>query len=56
MAPFTLMMKILAGNIEGTINDGKKNCFSDKISKTTKFKSVSFGSDFLTLEARLTFI
>lgn len=52
----TLMLKTSAGDIDSTVSDKKRNRFSNKISKTTKSKSASSGSVFLTLKAKLTFI
>lgn len=49
------MLKTLAGDTDSAINDRKKNCFGDKILKTTKSKNTSSGLVFLTLEARLAF-
>lgn len=54
-ALLTLMLKTSAGDTNDTVGDEKKNWSGDKISKTTKSKSASFGSDFLTPKARLVF-
>lgn len=51
-----LILKTLIRNINSAINDKKKNCSDDKILKTTKSKSASSKSVFLTFETSLAFI
>lgn len=58
VASLTLMLKTLPSDINGTVSDWKQNYSDEKISKIIKFKSIklSFGSEFLTLEAKIAFI